>query len=392
MDHRILSWNIRGLGQYPKIIAIKAAIAKYNPTICTIQETKTEVVDDSLIRSLWGSNRCSYIYLASEGAYGGIIFMWKERILVMEDQLIGAFSVSIKFRNMSDDFSWIFTSVYGASDSGYYSSDERNTQGGGVANINYLKAFVQKFALIDIPMAGGRFTWTNSKQPPLLIRLDRFPLCPDFINHCHSPMQVRLRRPISDHAPIMLHCNFGESLKSPFRLDNFILHHPEFLTNLRIWWDNLSFTGTPSFIFAKKLQGLKFLIKNWQKSTFGNLNSQIENLDIVINALDNLEELATLSDAEVVEREQAKLQHASLSLNVARRAAQRAKEKWAKDGEKNSAYLHQIANFKYKLNSIKFLKINGALCFDKNQIAEETNLSILLYSMRITRLGLVLII
>lgn len=95
-------------------------IAKNNPTICTIQESKTEIVDDALIRSLWGSNRCSYIFLASEGVSGGIMVMWKEGVLVLEDYLSGAFSVSIKFKNVTDDFSWVFTSVYGASDSGHY--------------------------------------------------------------------------------------------------------------------------------------------------------------------------------------------------------------------------------------------------------------------------------
>ncbi|XP_026400275.1 uncharacterized protein LOC113296156 [Papaver somniferum] len=238
----------------------------------------------------------------------------------MEDQLIGAFSVSIKFRNVLDDFSCIFTSVYGASYYGDHrqywqelrgirlvfddpwltrgdfnailSPDERNIPGGGVENRNSFKAFVHKSSLIDIPMAGGRFIWTNSQQPPLLSRLDTFLLCPDFMNHCLSPMQVRLRRPISDHARIMLHCNFEDSRKSPFRLDNFILHHPDFINNLRLWWDNLSFSGSPSFIFAKKLQDLKFFIKIWQKQTFGNLQAQIDNLELKIDVLDNLEEIA----------------------------------------------------------------------------------------------------
>lgn len=61
----------------------------------------------------------------------------------------------------------------------------------------------------------------------------------------------------------------------------------------------------------------------------------------------NLEEVLGLSDEDIVEREQAKIKHSSIALNIARRAAQRAKERWEKDGERNSAYLHQIASFKY---------------------------------------------
>lgn len=96
---------------------------------------------------------------------------------------------------MVNDFVWVFTSVYGASDSGYYrqfwqelrdiilifdypwliggyfnatlSDDDRNLVGGGTANRNSFKSFVNRFSLIDLPMSGGRFTWTNSQHPPL---------------------------------------------------------------------------------------------------------------------------------------------------------------------------------------------------------------------------------
>lgn len=88
--------------------------------------------------------------------------------------------------------------------------------------------------------------------------------------------------------------------------------------------------------------------------------------------LDNLEEIQLLSDDEVVSREQAKVQHAALSLNLARRISQRAKENWIKDAERNSSYLHQIASFKFKHSGINCLKIYGVLTYDKNKITEET--------------------
>ncbi|XP_026439283.1 uncharacterized protein LOC113337968 [Papaver somniferum] len=281
MDHKSLSWNIRGLGQCNKIVAIRNAILKNNPTICTIQESKREIVDDSLIQSLWGSNRCNYVYLASVGAFGGIIVIWKDGILVMEDHLLEAFYVSVKFHNVVDDFVWVFTSVYGASYDVYYNQfwqelrdvrvyydepwllggdfnailadDERNVPGGAVANRKSFKALINRLSLIDLTMAGGRFTWTNSQQPLILIRLDRFLLCPNFQVHCPALLQMRLRRPISDHTPILLCCNSNENLRAPFRLYNFILNHPDFLNNLKIWWMNLNFSGKPSYIFAKKL-------------------------------------------------------------------------------------------------------------------------------------------
>lgn len=113
MDYKILSWNIRGLGDDLKITTIRNAIRRNHASIVTIQETKKELIDDTLVRKLWGNNGCDYVYLPSEGRSGGILVMWNRAILAMEDNLIGAFSVSIKFRNFSDNFNWIFTAVYG---------------------------------------------------------------------------------------------------------------------------------------------------------------------------------------------------------------------------------------------------------------------------------------
>lgn len=78
------------------------------------------------------------------------------------------------------------------------------------------------------------------------------------------------------------------------------------------------------------------------------MQSQLDNLELTIDVLDNLEEIQVLSDDDVVAREQAKVKHISLSLTLARRLAKRAKERWMKDGETNSNYLHQLASFKYK--------------------------------------------
>lgn len=33
-----------------------------------------------------------------------------------EEELLGAFSVTVKFRNLNDGFVWLFTAVYGATD------------------------------------------------------------------------------------------------------------------------------------------------------------------------------------------------------------------------------------------------------------------------------------
>lgn len=78
-----------------------------------------------------------------------------------------------------------------------------------------------------------------------------------------------------------------------------------------------------------------------------------------------------LSNDDVVAREEAKVVHASPTLNLARKWGQRAKEDWAKDAEKNSKYHHQLGSYKYSCSNINFLLIGDAMCYDKDVISVE---------------------
>lgn len=222
--------------------------------------------------------------------------------------------------------------------------------------------------MIDLPMSSGSFTWTNSQQPPILVRLDRFLVSDDWKAHLTAILQMSLTRPISDHTSIMLCCNSGVKFKALFRLENYLLLHPTFLPNLDLWWRNLTFFGKPSFVFAKKLQSLNFFIKIFKKS-LGDIQYKLDQLEETIDSLDIMEEDAQLTQDDVIERELARIKHKSLSLDLVRKWGQRAKERWVKDGETNSRYIYQLASFKYNCNNINCLSIDGSIRYDKGMIA-----------------------
>lgn len=112
-----------------------------------------------------------------------------------------------------------------------------------------------------------------------------FFVCHNFEAYCPTFIQMRLKRHVSNHAHIFLCCHSGEKSNSPFKLGNFVLQYPDFQNNLKIWWMNLIF-GKPSYIILQRTQSLKFFIKNSQKSTFGNLQTQIDYLELIIDVLD----------------------------------------------------------------------------------------------------------
>jgi exonuclease III len=88
-------------------------LCMWKADIICLQETKMEAIDKRIIKSLWGCPHVDRISLGSNGASGGILLMWDRRVVEKVDEAARYYSLSCKFRNVSNQFKWIFTGVYG---------------------------------------------------------------------------------------------------------------------------------------------------------------------------------------------------------------------------------------------------------------------------------------
>ena len=59
-----------------------------------------------------------------------------------------------------------------------------------------------------------------------------------------------------------------------------------FKDRVHSWWNQYSFSGTPSFVLAKKLKALKEDIIQWNRSEFGNVERQKKELLETLKLLD----------------------------------------------------------------------------------------------------------
>eukprot|EP00253_Pinus_taeda_P033628 PITA_33628 len=77
----------------------------------------------------------------------------------------------------------------------------------------------------------------------------------------------------SDHWPIQLELEGFDSPKNkPFRFENIWLSHPDFINNIEKWWaEDLQIQGMNMFILYKRLQRIKFRLKESNKEVFGNI-------------------------------------------------------------------------------------------------------------------------
>ena len=49
----------------------------------------------------------------SEGASGGVLIMWDNKVLQLVGVEESCFTLSYRFKNSEDNFTWVFTGIYG---------------------------------------------------------------------------------------------------------------------------------------------------------------------------------------------------------------------------------------------------------------------------------------
>ncbi|XP_057775476.1 uncharacterized protein LOC130994451 [Salvia miltiorrhiza] len=73
---KVLSYNIRGLGSKVKKREIRELIQKQGIDFCLIQESKLESIDEIVLKTIWGTEKCGFAFRKAEGRSGGILSTW----------------------------------------------------------------------------------------------------------------------------------------------------------------------------------------------------------------------------------------------------------------------------------------------------------------------------
>ena len=211
MNLNIVSWNVRGLNDKDKCLRMRNLIRMWKTDIICLQETKMAVINRRVIQSLWGNQHVDWISLGSNGAAKGVLSMWDKRVVKKVDEAAGYYSLSCKFRNVLDQFEWIFTGVYGSNldnergllweellgllswwdafccIGGDFNVVRFPSEKSGMASFNSamheFNDFISECGLMDIPLEGGLFTWSNNRDVPATSRIDRFLFSPAWADH-----------------------------------------------------------------------------------------------------------------------------------------------------------------------------------------------------------------
>ncbi|GAU46455.1 hypothetical protein TSUD_402220 [Trifolium subterraneum] len=227
---KIFSYNIRGLGAGEKRREVRRLIMEKRPDVFCLQETKLEVVDDALCRSLWGSETVQYSYKPAVGASRGIITMWDASTVNVWMSVTMSHCLLVKGKFIKNNVDFVLTNVYAPCDnrgrlflwnelSGMIqrfssvvwcvlgdfnvvrSSEERKSRSVNGNNDDF--ASFNHFIDGNFPLRGRKFTWYCGDGLSMS-RLDLFLLSDAWITSYPNCVQVALARGLSDHCPIML--------------------------------------------------------------------------------------------------------------------------------------------------------------------------------------------
>ncbi|XP_077225819.1 uncharacterized protein LOC143859029 [Tasmannia lanceolata] len=212
-----------------------------------------------------------------------------------------------------------------------------------------LSSFILDNQLIDLPLEGARYTWTNKMDSLILSRVDRILISKEWDEAFPCILQRALPRTTSDHNPILLEISDYYGGPKPFRFDLSLCQSQDFEEKIAAWWSELR-------------------IRDWVKDEAISKRFRKEEVCACIQILDRKEESVALDVYEKMERLALVVEHEEILRREEFQWRQKSRALWLKEGDNNSKFFHRMANARRRINSINSIKEGEALVEDKEQI------------------------
>jgi exonuclease III len=262
---KILNWNIRGTNSEKKWLAIANKILESECDIICLQETKRAIFDLQDIKKFCPKKFNRFEYLPAVGTAGGLIIIWNGALFDGHIAFQNDFSISINMTSNITKQSWILTNIYGPSQAerkadfiDWFSNidmpedtdwiimgdfnfirqpSDRNRPGGDVNNMFLFNEAISKLGIIELPLKGRKYTWSNMQQDPLLERLDWFFTSSSWTTSYPSTFVYPLVKPTSHHLPCVISIETRIPRAQVFRFENYWLQHSEFKSIVQASWN-----------------------------------------------------------------------------------------------------------------------------------------------------------
>jgi hypothetical protein len=217
-----------------------------------------------------------------------------------------------------------------------YKSEDKNNSNINRSLLGNFRGLIGSLDLKEIPLNGRRFTWSNQRAVPTLVKLDHvfcttcweeaFPDC--FLYSSASE--------VSDHCPLILKLNADLRGRRRFHFENFWPKLPGFMEEVAASWDQPVQSSCPLERVSMKLKRLARRLHSWGHSAVGNVNSQLGLAREVLHRLEMAQDSRLLSSDEVWLLQKLK-QHCLVLASLERTVARlRSRLHYLRDGDANT--------------------------------------------------------
>lgn len=352
---KIMSWNVRGLNEKDKRIAIRQSILLEKPSIVCLQETKLAQFTNGFLRETCGKYLKQSRVLDANGTRGGVLIAWAENKFQEINTQTRNHTVTILLRNKEDHQNFYLTGVYGPSTATHrqefldelqaskpsdntpwvvcgdfnFTIDptDRNTDRSW-AQPNRFKQFISSLGLINLPLQGRQYTWVreNGQHGAAMARLDRFLISTEWNTTYPISNQKALPNTSSDHCPILYTVETSCMKTNFFRFENLWLRSPQLKEIVISNWQQTDQATTPEELHGK-LQSLTGAIRNWAKDKVTQIKDQIGVCREYIGWMDKVTEIRATTTREKTVMRLIKERYAHLTVLEEDIWKQRAKTK-----------------------------------------------------------------
>jgi hypothetical protein len=168
------------------------------------------------------------------------------------------------------------------------SHENRNKPGGDIHEMLLFNEIIGHLGLLELPLKGTKYTWSNMQENPLLEQLDMFFTSSNWISDYLNSIVLPLAHTKSDHVPCVVNIDTTIPKSNIFWFENFWVDQPGFIDCVKDSWNTPSNKSHCSAIIADKFKFLRHSLKKWHMS-LSKLKLLIQKCNQVILLMDSLE-------------------------------------------------------------------------------------------------------
>ena len=143
------------------------------------------------------------------------------------------------------------------------SLENRNRPGGDLNDIFLFNEIIGHLGILELPLKGRAFTWSNMQDEPLLEQLDWLFTSSSWISVYPNTIVLPMAKTSSDHVPCIVSIDTDIPKSNRFRFENYWAELPGFLDCVQNSWNAPIDADSAASILSKKFKRLRYALKKW---------------------------------------------------------------------------------------------------------------------------------